>query len=203
MGRRRSSKHTPSFIIHHSGIILLTQQAFRFSHKLEFGIIPLWFHQAQHSPSAPRKPRANSPLIQVQFQSLLINTFCISLTIILQLADHALSELSGQLNIAIPSSSSQPFIPAGSNLDEIHLKQVSTFSFGRFHHTSCFHLPSQFYLLFRHKNPQTIVCSLFKLEPPPRKKEKKQHRPIQWYYRTKSRPNSRNPPIFWIKTSAN
>ena len=31
----------PSFIIHHSGIILLTQQAFRFSHKPEFGIIPL------------------------------------------------------------------------------------------------------------------------------------------------------------------
>jgi len=62
--------------------------------------------------------------------------FCIFLTITLQLADHALSELLGQPNIAIPSSSSQPFVPAGSNLDEIRLKQVSTFSFGRFHHTS-------------------------------------------------------------------
>ena len=115
------------------------------------------------------------------------------LTNTLQLADHALSELFVQPNIAIPSSSSQPFIPAGSNLDEIHLKQVSTFSFGRFHHTSCFHLPSQFYHLFRHKNPQTIVCSLFKLEPLPKKREKKQRRPIQLHYRTKSRPNSRNP----------
>jgi len=49
------------------------------------------------------------------------------LTNTLQLVDHALSELSGQPNIAIPSSSSQPFVPAGSNLEEICLNQVSTF----------------------------------------------------------------------------
>jgi len=49
------------------------------------------------------------------------------LTITLQLADHALSELFGQPNIAIPSSSLQPSIPAGSNLEEIRLKQVSIF----------------------------------------------------------------------------
>ena len=53
------------------------------------------------------------------------NSPCIFLTIILQLADHALSELSGQPNVAIPSSSSQPSIPVGSNLEEIRLKQVS------------------------------------------------------------------------------
>ena len=63
---------------------------------------------------------------------MLTNTFFISLTIILQLADHALSELFGQPNIAIPRSSSQPFVPAGSNLDEICLKQVSTFSLADF-----------------------------------------------------------------------
>jgi len=49
------------------------------------------------------------------------------LTNTLQLADHALSELFVQPNIAIPSSSSQPFVPAGSNLEEICLNQVSTF----------------------------------------------------------------------------
>ena len=49
------------------------------------------------------------------------------LTITLQLADHALSELFGQPNIAIPSSSLQPSISAGSNLEEILLKQVSIF----------------------------------------------------------------------------
>ena len=122
---------------------LPTQQAFKFSHDPEFGTISSWFHQAQHSPSAPKKTRKNSPLIQVWFQSLLINMFCIFMTITLQLADHALSELLGQPNIAIPSSSSQPFIPAGSNLDEICLKQVSTLSFGRFHYTPCSHQPSQ------------------------------------------------------------
>ena len=54
-----------------------------------------------------------------------MNILCIFLTIILQLADHALSELLGQPNTTIPSSSSQPLVPAGSNLGEIHLKQVS------------------------------------------------------------------------------
>ena len=49
------------------------------------------------------------------------------LTNTLQLADHTLSELFVQPNIAIPSSSSQPFIPAGSNLEEICLNQVSAF----------------------------------------------------------------------------
>ena len=49
------------------------------------------------------------------------------LTNTLQLADHALSELFVQPNIAITSSSSQPFAPAGSNLEEICLNQVSTF----------------------------------------------------------------------------
>jgi len=49
------------------------------------------------------------------------------LTNTLQLADHTLSELFVQPNIAIPSSSSQPFVPAGSNSEEICLKQVSTF----------------------------------------------------------------------------
>jgi len=54
------------------------------------------------------------------------------LTITLQLADHALSELYGQPNIAIPSSSSQPFASVGSNLEEIRLKQVSTFPLADF-----------------------------------------------------------------------
>ena len=54
------------------------------------------------------------------------------LTINLQLADHALSELSSQPNIAIPSSSSQPFVPGGSNLEKIRLKQVSTFPLADF-----------------------------------------------------------------------
>ena len=54
-----------------------------------------------------------------------MNILCIFLTIILQLADHALSELLGQPNTTIPSSSSQLLVPAGSNLGEIHLKQVS------------------------------------------------------------------------------
>jgi len=54
------------------------------------------------------------------------------LTINLQLADHALSKLSGQPNLAIPGSSSQPFVPAGSNLEEIRLKQVSTFPLANF-----------------------------------------------------------------------
>ena len=139
--RRRFPEHTSSFT-HHSGMTLLTQQVFKFSHDSEFGIISSRFHQVQHSPSPPRKPRTSSPLIHVWFQSLLLNTFCISLTIILRLADHALSELSGQPNIAIPSSSSQPFVPVASNLDEIRLKQVNTFSFGRFHYTSYPHQPS-------------------------------------------------------------
>ena len=73
--RRRSSAHTSSSITHHSGMILLTWQVFKLSHDPEFGIIPLWFHQAQHSPSAPKKPRTNSPLINVWFQSSLVNTF--------------------------------------------------------------------------------------------------------------------------------
>src|SRR6185312_14362532 len=50
-------------------------------------------------------------------------------TIILQLANHALSELLGQPNTVIPSSSSQPLVPAGSNLEEICLKQVNNYSF--------------------------------------------------------------------------
>jgi len=58
-----------------------------------------------------------------------MNIFCIFLTITLQLADHALSELLGQPNPTIPSSSSQPFVPAGSNLEEIHLKQVNNYFF--------------------------------------------------------------------------
>ena len=49
------------------------------------------------------------------------------LTNTLQLADHALSKLFVQPNIAITSSSSQPFAPAGSNLEEICLNQVSAF----------------------------------------------------------------------------
>ena len=137
-GKKKSSKHTPSFIIHHSGIILLTQQAFESSHDSEFGITFSWFHQTQHSPSALRKPRADSPLIQVWFQILFTNVPCILLTITLQLANHALSELSGQPNIAIPSSSSQPFVHAGSNLDEIRLKQVRTSFFGQSHHSFVF-----------------------------------------------------------------
>jgi len=48
------------------------------------------------------------------------------------LVDHALSELSGQPNIAIPSSSSRPFVPTGSNIEEIRLKQVSTFPLADF-----------------------------------------------------------------------
>ena len=40
-----------------------------------------------------------------------------------------------QPNTTIPASSSRPSVPAGSNFDEIHLKQVSIFSFGRFYHT--------------------------------------------------------------------
>ena len=129
---RRFSAHTSSSITHHSGMILLTQQVFKLFHDSEFGIIPFWFHQVQHSPSAPRKPRADSPLIHVWSQILFTNSPCIFLTIILQLADHALSELSDQPNVAIPSSSSQPSIPVGSNLEEIRLKQVSVFSLADF-----------------------------------------------------------------------
>ena len=70
-----------------------------------------------------------SPLIQVRFQNSLMNMFCIFLIIILQLADHALSELLGQPNTAIPSTSSQPLVPAGSNLEEIRLKQVNNYTF--------------------------------------------------------------------------
>ena len=106
-------------------MILPIQQVLKFSHDLEFGIISFWFCQVQHSPSAPRKPRADSPLKHVWSQTLFTNSPCIFLTIILQLADHALSELSGQPNVAIPSYSSQPSIPVGSNLEEIRLKQVS------------------------------------------------------------------------------
>ena len=58
-----------------------------------------------------------------------MNAFCIFLTIILQLVDHALSELLGQPNTTIPSSSSQPLVPVGSNLEEIRLKQVNYYSF--------------------------------------------------------------------------
>ena len=54
------------------------------------------------------------------------------LTIIVQLANHALSELSGQPNAAIPGSSLQLFVPAGSNLEEIRLKQVSIFPLADF-----------------------------------------------------------------------
>jgi len=57
------------------------------------------------------------------------------LTIILQLAKHA---LLGQPDITIPSSSSQPLIPAGSNIEEICLKQVSILPLGRFHHPFVF-----------------------------------------------------------------
>ena len=118
--------------------------------------------------------------------------FCRFLTIILQLADHALSELSGQPNTAIPASSSHSFVPARSNFDEIRLKQVSIFPFGRFHHTFCLHWPYQFYSPLRHKNLQTIVCFLFKLELSPRKKEKKQHQLDRPRYLTRLRPNFRN-----------
>ena len=75
--RRRSSAHTSSSITDHSGMILLTWQEFKLSHDPEFGIISLWFYQVQHSPSAPKKSKADSKLIQVWFQSLLVNTFCI------------------------------------------------------------------------------------------------------------------------------
>ena len=107
-------------------------------HDPESSIISFWFHQAQHSPPTPRKSRAESTLIQVRFQNLLMNIFYIFLTIILQLADHALSELLGQPNTAIPSSSSQPPVPAGSNLEEIHLKQVNNYFF-------CWPIPLLFY----------------------------------------------------------
>ena len=130
--RRRFSAHTSPSITHHSGMILLTQQVFKFSHNSEFTIIPFWFRHVQHSPSAPRKSRADSPLIQVWSQILFTNSPFIFLIIILQLADHALSELSDQPNIAIPSSSSQPSIPTSSNLEEIRLKQVSVFSLADF-----------------------------------------------------------------------
>ena len=60
------------------------------------------------------------------------NSLCIFLTIVLQLVDHALSELFGQPNVAILSSSSQPSIPTGSNLEEIRLKQVSIFPLADF-----------------------------------------------------------------------
>ena len=39
-------------------------------------------------------------------------------------------------------SSSRPPVPAGSNFDEIRLKQVSSFPFGRFHHILYLHCPS-------------------------------------------------------------
>ena len=51
------------------------------------------------------------------------------LTIILQIADHA---LSGQPDITIPNSSSQLLVPAGSKIEEICLKQVSTFPLADF-----------------------------------------------------------------------
>jgi len=57
------------------------------------------------------------------------------LTIILQLADHA---LSGQPDITIPNSSSQLLVPAGSNKEKICLKQVSILPLGRFHHPFAF-----------------------------------------------------------------
>ena len=139
----RRRKHASSSITHHSGVTLLTQQVFKFSRDLESGVISFWFHQVQHSPSAPRKSRADSPLIQVWFQNLFMNIFCIFLTIILQLADHALSKLLGQPNTAIPSSSSQPLIPVGSNLEEIRLKQVTNYSFcWPIPLLFCFHRPS-------------------------------------------------------------
>ena len=127
--RRKSSEHASSSITHHSGVTLLTQQVFKFSRDPKSGIIFFWFHQVQHSPSAPRKSRADCPLIQVRFQNLFMNIFCIFLTIIFQLSDHALSELLGQPNTAIPSSSSQPLVPVGSYLEEIHPKQVNYYSF--------------------------------------------------------------------------
>jgi len=45
--------------------------------------------------------------------------------IIFQLANQALTGSSDQPNILIPASSSLPLTPAGSNFDEITLKQVS------------------------------------------------------------------------------
>ena len=141
--RRKSSEHTSSSITHHSGVTLLTQQVFKFSRDPESGIISLWFHQVQHSPSAPRKSRADCPLIQVRFQNLFMNIFCIFLTNILQLADHALFELLGQPNTAIPSSSSQPLVPVGSNLEEIRLKQVNNLPLcWPIPSLFCFHRPS-------------------------------------------------------------
>ena len=61
-----------------------------------------------------------------------MNAFCISLTIIFQLADHALTELFSQPSIITPSSTSMPLIPTGSNLEEIRLKQVSIFPLADF-----------------------------------------------------------------------
>ena len=141
--RRKSSEHASSSITHHSGVTLLTQQVFKFFCDPKSGIISFWFHQVQHSPSAPRKSRTDSPLIQVRFQNLSMNIFRIFLTIILQLADHALSELLGQPNTVIPSSSSQPLVPVGSNLEEIRLKQVNNLSLcWPIPSLFCFHRPS-------------------------------------------------------------
>ena len=140
--RRRFSVHAFSSITHHSGMTSFTQQVFKFFHDPESSIISFLFHQVQHSPPASKKPRADSPLIQVWLRNSSIKSFQALLTITFQLADHALTKSSDRPNITIPASTSLPLVPVGSNFDEINLKQVSIPLLSRFHNIFCPHQPS-------------------------------------------------------------
>ena len=116
--RRKSSEHTSSFITHHSGVTLLTQQVFKFSRDPESGIISFWFHQVQHSPSTPENPGQTLHWYMYDFRTCPW-TYSV----------YFWQSSFSQPNTAIPSSSSQPLVPVGSNLEEIRLKQVNNLSF--------------------------------------------------------------------------
>jgi len=103
-----------------------------------------------------------------------MNAFYISLTTIFQLADHALTELFDQPSFTIPASTTLPLVPAGSNFDEINLKQVSIYLFLA-DFTISFVLIGQSNpcLPLRRRNLQITTFFPSKSEPPPKKKEKK------------------------------
>ena len=108
---------------------MLTQQVFKFSHDPEFGIIFLWFSSGTAFTFGSQKIQSKFSINTGMTSELAHKYIMYTLTIILQLADHA---LLGQPDITIPSSSSQLLVPAGSNIEEIRLKQVSTFPLADF-----------------------------------------------------------------------